>query len=236
MTDRVHESLAAFLFPVRAESARVIEALTHRSFLAENRLRDGADNQRLEFLGDAVLQWMSSAYLFQKYPGEEEGQLTKRRSQIVSREALCDLARRIGLPESLRLGRGEERDGGRLRPNTLADAMEAVIGAVYLELGPAECEGWVRRVLHPFWEERLRSTKLSNPKGELQEILQNLGTDVPVYSVVESSGPDHARHFRVVVTWRDCELGYGEGSSKKEAETAAAARALASRLWEGAAK
>lgn len=223
---------AVFLSPVPADHSLVRTALTHRSFLVENRIQDEADNQRLEFLGDAVLQWLSTAYLHEKFPNDSEGQLTKRRSHIVSREALCELAVRVGLPAHLCLGRSEERDGGRTRPNIVADATEAVIGALYRELGPEGIHQWACAKLHPFWDERLHTTRPLNPKGELQEILQSLATETPVYHVTDCCGPDHDRTFTVRVMWRGHVLGTGQGKSKKDAETVAALAALQSRLWE----
>lgn len=201
-------------------------ALTHPSHGHEMRTRT-PDNQRLEFLGDAVLQLSITEALYERFPDQPEGLLTKVRASLVNRDHLSKLARRLKLGAILILGRGEEANGGRDRDSNLADAMEAVIGAVYLD------GGWkaARPVVVALYDVALEDIELdqvivTNPKGALQERLQCEGADPPVYECIREEGPAHEREFEVVVEWKGKELGRGIGASKKEAETNAARTAL----------
>lgn len=202
-------------------------ALTHGSVGYENQ-RPQADNQRLEFLGDAVLQLVLSHLLYARSPRADEGVLTKARAQLVSTKALARLARQIGLGAHLIMGRGEEANGGRDRDSTLADALEAVAGAVYLDAGSQAAHEFAARLfvsdLHALEQGPLER----NPKGELQELIQAVNATPPVYSIVAADGPDHAKSFCAAVSWLGHELGRGSGRSKKEAETDAAQTALQS--------
>ena len=202
------------------------QALTHASFGHEKRQRL-PDNQRLEFQGDAVLQLAVTTELYHRFPKMTEGQLTKLRAQLVNKNHLQSVAREIDLGEHLILGRGEEKQG-RERGSILADAMEAVIGAVFIDAGWEPARAIILRLLEPSLaaisgEEDAAAT---NPKGALQEKLQAEGDHPPAYCCVSETGPAHARVYEVVVEWQGRELGRGEGASKKEAETRAAQTAL----------
>lgn len=205
-----------------SDRALLTQALTHRSWAAEN--PDGADNERLEFLGDAVLQMIMTRYLYEQYPDMPEGQMAKVRAACVSREALSAVAVRIGLGDQIRLGRGEETSGGRHKASILADTLEAVIAAVYLDGGVEAIRPFIVRE----WRETVRQRAVSPGKRDyktrLQEVLALEGA-APVY-VIEESGPDHSKTFVARVSVDGRKLGEGAGSSKKEAEQAAAGQAL----------
>ena len=207
------------------------EALTHPSLAYEAR-RPNFDNQRLEFLGDAVLQLAFTEHLFHAFESFPEGRLTKLRSRLVSREALCGYARRLDLGSSLMLGRGEDASGGRTRASSLADAFEALVGAVYLDAGLPQAVEFIFRCCAPELAEVAREPEERNPKGALQEMLQGPESPGPTYITTSESGPDHAKQFTVRVEWQGRELGSGSGASKKQAEILAAADAL-ERLRDG---
>jgi ribonuclease-3 len=203
------------------------QALTHASFGHERRQKL-PDNQRLEFLGDAVLQLAVTAELYRRFPELTEGRLTVLRARLVNRHHLQGLAQDLGLGEHLILGRGEENSQGRQRGSILADAMEAVIGAVYSEMGWEIARAIILRLMEPSLtaiSNEAEGTE-ANPKGTLQEKLQAEGEHPPVYRCLSETGPAHARVYEVVVEWQGRELGRGEGASKKEAETRAAQAAL----------
>jgi ribonuclease-3 len=208
------------------------QALTHPSRGYELRHGPGLDNQRLEFLGDAVLQLIVTEHLYQQFPLAPEGDLTARRARLVNRSQMHALALRLGLPDLLVLGRGEETNGGRTRPSNLADAMEALIGAVYLDAGYASTREVITRHLLLTLDEPPDAEQISNPKGALQERLQISGEAPPVYLSLGEEGPAHARRYFVKVEWQGRELGRGEGNSKKEAEAHAARQALAALVSE----
>lgn len=207
------------------------EALTHPSVAYETR-GPRFDNQRLEYLGDAVIQLAFTSELYARFPEREEGPLTKLRSRLVSKEALSRFARVIGLGAYLRLGKGEESSGGRRRDSNLADAFEAMVGAVFLDRGFKAAQGVLLENFASYLEEAAAKPEDNNPKGELQEILQAINPTSPVYEIVSQEGPDHERNFVARVLWREQELGKGSGQSKKEAETAAANDALKAKAWE----
>lgn len=207
------------------------EALTHPSISLERRDYP-FDNQRLEFLGDAVLQLVVTEQLYFLFPGFSEGQLTKLRTRIVSRTALRALAANLGLGKFLMMGRGEEASGGRERASTLADAFESVVGAIYLDGGFAAAKEFILRVTRDEFDHIAEDPGEINPKGVLQEILQAIEPAAPTYEVVESNGPSHSRTFLCRVLWRGLELGRGQGMSKKQAQVGAASDAIARRLWE----
>lgn len=210
------------------------EALTHPS-LAYESAKPHFDNQRLEFLGDAVLQLVLTQHLFETFPDFTEGQMTKLRTRLVSRTALEKFANKIHLGDYLLLGRGEETSGGRLRSSTLADAYEALIGAIYLDSDLQT----VRDIVISHCDDELKIENADdplerNPKGQLQELLQQFDLEGPVYRVIDESGPDHDKTFVSVVLWNGVQLAEGTGSSKKNSETAAAKNALASETWNNA--
>jgi ribonuclease-3 len=211
-------------------------ALTHSSAMAEVRAAspeelDGdsrpGDNERLEFLGDAVLELLASEYLLANFPDWSEGQLSKSRARIVNAGSLDAAARRLRLGEHLRLGRGEEKTGGREKQTLLADAFEAVVAAVYLDAGLDSARELLRRVLfEQALEERGDRISESDRKSALQEFLQGRGQPPAEYRLAGESGPDHQKLFMIEV-WVNGEcLASGEGSTKKEAEQRAARRAL----------
>ena len=214
-------------------SLLLAEALTHPS-LGHETQRHHFDNQRLEFLGDAVLQLIFTEYLFDRHADFSEGDQTKLRARLVSREGLRLLAEEIDLGKYLMMGRGEESSGGRERASALADAYEALIGAMYLDSDYVT----VRRVVLTEAREHLELLNVdppeTNPKGRLQEILQAISPISPTYPIVDQSGPEHMKRFVAKIQWEGRELGQGEGRSKKEAETAAARDALQKQIWKGA--
>ncbi len=212
-------------------SLLLAEAMTHPS-LGHETQRHHFDNQRLEFLGDAVLQLIITEHLFTKFPREPEGRLTKLRSRLVSREALKRHALRLGLGQFLMMGRGEEACGGRDRTSTLADAFEALLGAVYLDTDLATARRFVLALASEEMEEIEHEPIDVNPKGRLQETLQAISPRSPVYETMSESGREHEKSFIVRVIWEGMLLGEGEGRSKKQAETAAALIALQTRGWE----
>jgi ribonuclease-3 len=226
------EALAEQLGYTFQNPALLRQALTHPSLAAE---MPGAasDNQRLEFLGDAVIQLALTDHFFKTLPNEAEGRLTQLRASVVSRKALALCAARLGMGRNLLLGRGEEANGGRDRESNLADAIEAVIGAIYLDSGFAAARETVLRILAKETMVAPAQHHTTNPKGRLQEILQAIDSVSPVYRVVLEAGPDHSKEFVTEVLWREQVLGRGSGSSKKSAEAEAAAVALKARVWEG---
>jgi ribonuclease-3 len=201
-------------------------ALTHPS-VAHEQGAPVQTNQRLEFLGDAVLQLVLTRELYEKFPTFGEGPLTKARAKLVNRRTLAERARHLGLGQHLIVSRGEELHGGRERPSALADTYEALLGALLLDGGyePA-CEFVLRQFQAAFGGLSVIPI-LENPKGELQELLQSDSLSAPQYSVVSSSGPDHDRLFECTVHHNGVELARGRGKSKKAAESEAALAALA---------
>ena len=212
MLDQVMEALG---YTFRDE-ALLRRALTHPSMGRD-------DNQRLEFLGDAVLQYIMSDRMYRDHPDDREGALTHRRALMVCEAALSPIAKKLGLGEALRMDRGEEMTGGRDKPSVLCDTMEAVLAAVYLDGGMEAARGVVERCW-PGEDEVARP--LQDAKGALQEVLQKDGGESPTYEIVGQSGPAHAPMFRAAVSWRGKVLAEGEGKTKKQAEQAAALSAL----------
>ena len=203
------------------------EALTHPSLAYETH-RAHFDNQRLEFLGDAVLQLIFTHELFRTFMDYNEGNLTKLRARLVSRSALAAYARARGVGQHLLMGRGEEASGGRGRASTLSDAFEALIGAIYLDGGLEAARAVVLRLCAEDLARICDEPREVNPKGQLQEMLQALSATSPHYSIVSEEGPDHQKTFVARVEWNGRTLGTGSGLSKKLAETAAAEAALTS--------
>jgi ribonuclease-3 len=200
-------------------------ALTHPSVAHESG-EPTAHNQRLEFLGDAVLQLILTHELYEKFPGFDEGPLTKGRAKLVNRRTLADHARALGLGTCLILSRGEETSGGRERASTLADAFEALLGAIFLDGGFGTAREFVSREFGAAFSKLNVPPTIENPKGELQEFLQARSPVAPEYHVVSVTGPDHDRVFECTVQHGGVELARGSGKSKKAAETAAALAAL----------
>lgn len=212
-------------------SLLLAEALTHPSLAYETQ-RPSFDNQRLEFLGDAVIQLVLTELLYEMFPGFNEGKLTKLRARLVSGDALKQFAKNMNLGEYVMMGKGEESTGGRERASTLADAFESVMGAVYLDGGLEEAKKAVAKICSEAIERVAKSPEEKNPKGQLQEALQAITRESPIYEVFDESGPDHHKVFQVRVVWKKMTLGVGAGNSKKNAEAMAAKNAIAQALWE----
>ncbi len=194
-------------------------ALTHRSFAYEN--GGLAHNERLEFLGDSILGQAVTVMLYTENPGLDEGELAKRRASLVSSVALAEVARSISLGGHIRLGRGEELTGGRDKSSILADTVEAIIGAAYLDLGAEQSTALVLRLIRPLLEDPQRFGAAMDPKTSLQELAARLGRGLPRYEVSDS-GPDHSKRFHATVLLGTSVIASGDGSSKKQAEMAAA--------------
>jgi len=212
-------------------SLLLAEALTHPS-LGHEAQHYHFDYQRLEFLGDAVLQLVVTEYLFGHFQVEAEGQLTKLRSRLVSRDALKMHAAALDLGRYILMGRGEETSGGRMRTSTLADAFEALIGALYLDGGLEVAKNFILTQTRADLAKLAEEPVDFNPKGDLQELLQSISPRSPAYELVSQSGPEHEKTFVSEVVWEGIVLGQGTGRSKKQAETAAALEALQLKRWE----
>jgi ribonuclease-3 len=197
-------------------------ALTHPSYLNEHPEEEADDNQRLEFLGDAALDFVIGAWVFRRYPSFDEGQMTRLRAALVRTETLAQFARQVGIGEALRLGRGEEDAGGRERDANLCDAFEAVVGALYLDGGLEAVAAFVEPLVSPAAKETLASNADQDAKSRLQEWSQaELGV-TPRYRIASEQGPDHAKTFVADVLLHRKVAGRGSGRSKQAAEQAAA--------------
>jgi ribonuclease-3 len=204
----------------------LMQAFTHSSYVNEHRRKPYEDNERLEFLGDAVLELTVSQFLFKKYPMMSEGELTKLRAAIVCEPSLVGFANELGFGKLILLGKGEEMTGGRERPALLADVFEAFIGALYLDKGIETVIGFLDRIVFP----KINAGAFSHVmdyKSQLQELIQRDGTGVLEYRVLQEKGPAHNKEFVSRVSLGGEELGTGTGKSKKEAEQNAAQMALA---------
>jgi ribonuclease-3 len=202
------------------------QALTHSSYLHEHRDTVSGHNERLEFLGDAVVTLVIGEALFRARPAEDEGMLSARRAAIVSAQGLARIARRIDLGEALRLGEGESRRDGRTRVSLLASGLEALIGAIYLDLGFGPARDWLLEQAIPELTSDAPLASLKSAKSRLQEHTQRTNGERPHYRLVEAVGPDHDKVFQVEVSVGGLVLGLGAGRSQKAAEVAAAEAAL----------
>ena len=202
------------------------QAMTHSSHANEHHGTHLDCNERLEFLGDSVLGFVTADYLFTHYPELPEGELTKLRAAVVCEGALCEIARELGIPEEIRLGHGEENGGGRKRPSILADATEAVFAAVYLDGGISAASALIHRVLLDTEREEVAEEKRRDYKTILQEFVQRTPNQTLSYRLFGESGPDHDKTFYFEVLLNGCAVGKGAGRSKKEAEQMAAKDAL----------
>lgn len=201
------------------------EAFTHRSYLNEGG-RSLRSNERLEFLGDAILSFLVSQHLFKSYPKEPEGMLTNLRSSIVKTETLSVISQELTLGEYLFLSHGEEKGGGRTNPSLLADTFEAFLGAIFVDQGLSKAEEFLTRFLFPKIPEILNKRLHSDYKSALQEIVQEFSDFPPTYKVVKTEGPDHAKTFWVIVLIDGKEQEIGTGRSKQEAEQVSARATL----------
>ena len=212
---------------VMKNPALLEQALTHGSHINETGAAALEGNERMEFLGDAVLGMVIAEHLYASMPEEGEGKLTATRSALVRRETLSDTARGLGLGACLRLGKGEEASGGRDKPKNLADVFETIIGAVYVDQGYDAARTLILRLLGPRIESARAHGTAPNCKALLQEYLQAHDQPLPRYRTVEAAGPDHDREFTVEVSVHGSPLATGVGRSKKTAEATAACTALA---------
>jgi ribonuclease-3 len=202
------------------------EALTHRSYLNENLGVGISHNERLEFLGDAVLELAVTEDLYARFPQYEEGTLTSFRAALVNYIMLSGIAREIGLDGFLRLSKGEAKDTGRAREVILANAMEALIGAIYLDSGYSSAKAFVLKIVMPHLKEVMEKETYRDPKSTLQEKTQADMKITPVYRLISEEGPDHAKVFKMGVYLGDNLVATGTGASKQEAEIEAAKSAL----------
>ena len=201
-------------------------ALYHSSYANEHRNENIVSNERLEFLGDAVLGFVSAEFLYSRFPNAPEGELTRIRAALVREESLFEVAQALQLGECLMLGKGEESGGGRQRPSILADCTEAVFAAVYLDGGMDCARDLIHRVLLSKGDIEVAESRRRDYKTELQELVQRKPHQVLRYELVGQSGPDHAKVFTVAVLLNGDPIGEGSGHSKKEAEQASARAAL----------
>ena len=221
------ESLAKRLSIPCHDLSLLGRALTHRSFVNEHpEVRE--DNERLEFLGDAVLDFLVGAYLYRNFPEKPEGDLTRMRSALVRTEQLAGFARRLNLGDAMLLGRGEVQAGGRVRDVLLCATFEALVGAIYLQCGLPVVQDFIYPMLENYLADRVLDEETYDPKSRLQEWSQGQRLGIPHYSTISSSGPDHDRTFVVEVEVNGKVLGSGHGSSKQAAARNAARDALKS--------
>ncbi len=207
------------------------EAFTHRSYLNEHREHVGNHNERLEFLGDAVLELVITDFLFKKFPEKDEGELTNYRAALVNTVSLAETAQKTGINDYLLLSKGEARDTGRARDVILADTFEAVIGALFLDAGYPAAEKFIGKSLYGKIDEVIAKRAYQDAKSRFQELAQEKKGITPTYQTLDEVGPDHERMFTVGVFLGEDEVARGEGRSKQEAEQSAAQAALAKNGW-----
>ena len=204
------------------------QALTHRSWLNEHK-GERSSNERLEFLGDAILEFVVSREIYTKFADKEEGYLTALRANLVNTVALGEFAKKINLGTALYLSKGEEDSGGRTNSSLLADTVEAIIGAIFIDRGLPDSETFIKENIMAEVDKKA-SEPLKDPKSRLQEYVQSQGFSAPKYKVVEESGPDHAKKFVIDVIVNNSPWGRGDGKSKGSAEQAAALQALTKKV------
>ena len=206
-------------------------AFVHRSYLNENPAWKLGSNERLEFLGDAVLEFITSEHLYKTYEQEPEGRLTAYRSSLVKTETLAALARDLDFGSKLKLSKGEDDSGGRESGYLLADTFEALLGALYLDQGIPACREFLEETLFPKLEKIVETKAYKDYKSLLQEIAQEKQNFTPIYKVLDEWGPDHNKTFKIGVIIRGKQEGVGEGSSKQRGEVNAAENALENLNW-----
>lgn len=222
--DDARANLAQALPHVFDQPDLLRDAVTHKSYANEHARSTPHDNERLEFLGDAVVGAVAAAMLFEHFPGASEGELTRRRADLVCEASLASIATELGVADALRLGRGEEKSGGRGKPRLLASAFEAVIGAVFLDGGMPAIRVILTQVFTPLLDAQAPGER--DYKSRIQELIQARGQPAPRYRLVSSAGPDHDREFVVAIDVDGQPLAEGTGRSKLDAEQAAAGTAL----------
>jgi ribonuclease-3 len=223
--DRIDTLIERLQLPVR-DRALIAQALTHASWLHEHPGESAGHNERLEFLGDAVISLAISQELYRRHPDDDEGLLSSRRAAIVSTTGLARIAGRLGIGEDLSLGEGESLRGGRVRPSLLASALEAIAGAIVLEAGWDAAAAWLAAVAAPELQAAPTPAALKSPKSRLQELTQRTTGGRPEYRILEALGPDHEKVFTIEVLVDGRPVGAGVGPSRRIAETFAAAEAL----------
>ncbi len=206
-------------------------AFTHRSYLNENRSAGREHNERLEFLGDAVLELVVTEFLYKKYPEKPEGELTALRAALVNTQSIADAATKLGMNEFLLLSRGEAKDTGRARGIILANAFEAIIGAIYLDAGYVPAYAFIESQLFHKTDEVVEKKLWEDAKSKFQEIAQEKLALTPTYEMVNQTGPDHDKRFVVAVYLGSEKTALGEGRSKQEAEQDAAQKGLVVKGW-----
>lgn len=207
------------------------QAFTHRSYLNEHRGEVKGHNERLEFLGDAVLELIATRFLYEKFPAQTEGDLTAYRAALVNAVTCAEVAQELGMNDYLLLSRGEAKDTGRARGILMANAFEALVGAIYLDQGYDAARDFIDTYLFPKIDNIIQKKLWLDAKSSLQEKIQDVEGVTPSYAVLKEWGPDHDKHFVVGVHIKDKLLAQGEGKSKQEAEQDAARAALAVRGW-----
>ncbi len=210
----------------------LIQAFCHRSYLNENPEFNLGQNERMEFLGDAVLELAVTSYLYFNFPDKSEGELTSWRASLVNTKEIGDTAETLGFESFLLLSKGESREKGRARICIMANTFEALIGAIYLDRGYKVAAKFIEENLITKLPKIVKLGLYRDPKSELQERTQEDIGITPTYGVIEESGPDHQRHFKVGVFVNDFLMGEGKGWSKKEAEEEAAKEALSKKNWQ----
>jgi len=211
----------------------LIQAFCHRSYLNENPGFYLGHNERLEFLGDAVLELITTEYLFKKYPDKPEGEMTGWRASLVNANILSDTAKELGFEDFLLLSSGEEKEKGKARKYILSDTFEAFIGALYLDSGYDVCKKFLEKnLIERMLPEIIEKKLFKDPKSLFQEKAQEIVGITPVYQVLEEAGPDHLKHFVVGVMLGEEVIAKGEGSSKHEAELKAAEEGLKAKDWD----
>jgi ribonuclease-3 len=208
------------------------QAFTHRSYINENRSSGMSHNERLEYLGDAVLQLVITDFLFNKFPNMDEGELTSVRSALVNADTCSSVAQKLGVNEYLLLSKGESKDVGRARQYILANTLEAIIGAIHLDQGFAEAKNFILKNITPLADSIVESGSWIDAKSLFQSKAQEEMSQTPIYRTISESGPDHDKHFTVGVFVGDERMGVGEGKSKQDAEQEAARDALKTKGWE----
>ncbi len=213
------------------DTALLRRAFTHRSYINEHRGEGGGHNERLEFLGDAVLELISTHYLYEKFPEQNEGELTAYRAALVNATTCAEVGTELGINDYLLLSRGEAKDTGRARGVLLANAFEALIGAIYLDQGYDAARAFITAHLFPKIDDIVKNRLWQDAKSALQEKSQESQGVTPNYAVIKETGPDHDKQFVVGVYIKDMLLADGIGKSKQEAEQAAARAALDKKGW-----
>lgn len=202
------------------------QAFTHRSYLNENRGKGLVNNERLEFLGDAVLELIISSHLYRVYPEKSEGELTGIRAALVRTESLAEETRKLGIGQYLRMSKGEADSGGQDKEYLLANLYEATLGAIYLEAGYAKCLTFVKNTLFKKIHKVIDEKLFIDPKTKVQELLQSRHKVTPTYEIIKEEGPDHDKSFTVAIKMNRKKIAQGEGHSKQKAEEDAAKNAI----------